>query len=614
VSLHLKGADRVEQDESAACTGESPEALLALFVADVESADAVRLGTVLRSLADARRGGLRVCAVLGLATSPTLLLPQLPAEAVGCMEPYHLKLATPQQAMDTAMRRLQVRAAVLCPSRSRRDDRVMVDIAVLQREHECRQLTIHMMGMQAGLQVPDVILSGRVHMHLQDMFLDLDYSASLLATHLRLAALHHARRHPIAPLLVPHVVKGDKAALRAALAALPAPAVESLAVGGAGGGAAALQTAPTKRKSGKAGCAPSAAAIAEAARWLLILRASILESQLALEWLHMAAQRTGVAFSWRVWTAAAASFTSLALLPKAQVDLRAGAIGLKDDELARMLRATALALQKLSASEVQALASELLERAPACADKQLLPRQQASLHSIVDGTFCEQAAAPAHAEQDAPPPAHDSPPDCAARKAPQKKSHRQTQGAFLAAQAAAASGASEKQVWQKHVCGGPPRRPAVLLQHRACGAQCHQTDDAVAPSKSELLETRQLFIAKILACVLAGGQSLRARAAAPERTPAGALADAVCGALWEMLDSPPIRLPCAELLYFDDVACFSDCIRPAPRQRMHQTLMLQAAELVATGLEAPGLPLHYGSPAFGTYTVRFSALAAERMR
>jgi hypothetical protein len=80
-----------------------------VLVDDVEAIDTNRLDTLLRVLVATRNDGLRVTAVLALATSPALLLPRLPARACGHMEPFVYKLQTPLQAMDSALHELQVR-------------------------------------------------------------------------------------------------------------------------------------------------------------------------------------------------------------------------------------------------------------------------------------------------------------------------------------------------------------------------------------------------------------------------------------------------------------------------------------------------------------------------
>ena len=79
-----------------------------VLLSNVEATDTSKLSTLLQSLADLQSVAVRVHVVLALATSPSLLLPRLPASALSAMSPFLLKLATPRQALDRAIHNLQV--------------------------------------------------------------------------------------------------------------------------------------------------------------------------------------------------------------------------------------------------------------------------------------------------------------------------------------------------------------------------------------------------------------------------------------------------------------------------------------------------------------------------
>ena len=100
--------------------------------------------------------------------------------------------------------------------------------------------------LQAGGRVPEVLLGPRIHELMSHIFLNFDFTASLLPRVLELCAVRHALEQPAA-VLVPHLVKWSEADLRAKLMALPEPAFSHLAAQCAGC-AAGTEGTRTKRR------------------------------------------------------------------------------------------------------------------------------------------------------------------------------------------------------------------------------------------------------------------------------------------------------------------------------------------------------------------------------
>ena len=87
-------------------------AKLTLVIADTEACEPKRFAALLQALAAARQHGLAACLVLGVATNPTLLLPNMPARASGLMAVCLFKLPTPRATLQQAVHTLQVRFPV----------------------------------------------------------------------------------------------------------------------------------------------------------------------------------------------------------------------------------------------------------------------------------------------------------------------------------------------------------------------------------------------------------------------------------------------------------------------------------------------------------------------
>ena len=174
------------------------------------------------------------------------------------------------------------------------------------------------------------------------------------------------------------------------------------------------------------------------------MRQHILLGQLALTWLHSSADAACLSadFSWRAWVGAASrGIGSLhGQRGTSTVHPRSSTL-----DLAEYVRKVRAAVGQLPADAVCALAAQLLRMASVCSDTSCVQEALDALAAVVRGEYA-QAAASAAAMAAASPEEHASPrPALPAplRAKSARKTHRQSQGAFLAAAATAAQESSK---------------------------------------------------------------------------------------------------------------------------------------------------------------------------
>lgn len=186
-----------------------------------------------------------------------------------------------------------------------------------------------------------------------------------------------------------------------------------------------------------------AARAAIAVTKLLELRAAALETQLTLHRLAAAADAARAPFSWLAWLHAVSSGAAVAA---AGHRARAvGEVGLRDAALAEVARGALRCVAALDDAAARRFAARLVALRPDAVPATELCRalQAACSDAAERPPSAAQAAAPAAAASPsdgaAAPPGEAPAAEGATPGAAPRKSHRQTQGAFLAARAAASA-------------------------------------------------------------------------------------------------------------------------------------------------------------------------------
>jgi hypothetical protein len=178
------------------------------------------------------------------------------------------------------------------------------------------------------------------------------------------------------------------------------------------------------------------------------LRSGVLFTHLVLEWLAAAAAAAGrrCAFSWRQWLLAAS--TGRAVVPDAHVSIASGQLGLVDEVLAAFARSVLRGVALLDTSVARALGEELLESGRRSDAVDAAEPFLAALVDALEGGGEQEVGGSGSGSADGAVAmvAHDgaaigSAPVAAAAR----RGHRQSVGAFVAAQASTAQGALQSQ-------------------------------------------------------------------------------------------------------------------------------------------------------------------------